>query len=299
MNHPTIRALTKADYASVSALLSSATSICQQMEWHTPYDWLGNIPFWGLEETKKLQSILAFAPENPNVYWLRYFATSNTIPDFLSFNLLFNQILELGSAGHEPRSYAVLGIDPWMQNILLQNEFVHVQNIVVLELKSPPLTHRFGISTHDDQNITAAGMESISHTSQAIHHMDICDLPRMHALDCAAFTPLWQFSSETFGMAVKNMGYATRFQEGEECLGFLISEIEDNHAHLIRLAIDPKNQGRGIGTRLLQDMIVHYRNQGIESITVNTQDDNLASLALYEHAGFKLTGQVFPVFHHL
>jgi len=37
-------------------------------------------------------------------------------------------------------------------------------------------------------------------------------------------------------------------------------------------------------------------DKGVTRLTVNTQSDNLASLALYEKMGFTVTGEKFPVY---
>jgi ribosomal protein S18 acetylase RimI-like enzyme len=63
------------------------------------------------------------------------------------------------------------------------------------------------------------------------------------------------------------------------------------------LAVDPKFQRRRIGHRLVQNVLTHFINShGSWGVTLNTQDNNSASLALYQHVGFKLTGEKFPVY---
>jgi ribosomal protein S18 acetylase RimI-like enzyme len=55
-------------------------------------------------------------------------------------------------------------------------------------------------------------------------------------------------------------------------------------------------QSQGIGKILLYDLITRLRKRGISHLTVNTQGDNAASLALYQKVGFALTGEQFPVY---
>jgi ribosomal protein S18 acetylase RimI-like enzyme len=47
---------------------------------------------------------------------------------------------------------------------------------------------------------------------------------------------------------------------------------------------------------LLTDLFIQMRKRGLERLTVNTQDDNVISLALYQKTGFIRTGEQFPVF---
>jgi len=41
-----------------------------------------------------------------------------------------------------------------------------------------------------------------------------------------------------------------------------------------------------------------FEERGTFHVTVNTQHNNLASLALYKRAGFRLTGEVYPIYEH-
>jgi ribosomal protein S18 acetylase RimI-like enzyme len=45
-------------------------------------------------------------------------------------------------------------------------------------------------------------------------------------------------------------------------------------------------------------MIKYFKRKGIDQISVNTQDNNTSSLALYKRLGFELTGETFPVFRY-
>ena len=68
--------------------------------------------------------------------------------------------------------------------------------------------------------------------------------------------------------------------------------------HLARLAVRPDAQRKGIGTALVRDMLWQFERRGAERVTVNTQEDNQASLTLYQKAGFELTGESYPVFQY-
>jgi ribosomal-protein-alanine N-acetyltransferase len=68
--------------------------------------------------------------------------------------------------------------------------------------------------------------------------------------------------------------------------------------HLARLAVHPEFQGRGIGHALLHDLLVRFQERGAMRVTVNTQDNNHASLRLYRKAHFHLTGESYPVYEY-
>jgi ribosomal protein S18 acetylase RimI-like enzyme len=79
-------------------------------------------------------------------------------------------------------------------------------------------------------------------------------------------------------------------------IGYQISTTSAMGGHLARLAVLPAYQGRRIGYALLNDLLRQFVYRGIFRVTVNTQSDNLASLKLYEKAGFERTGERYPVY---
>jgi ribosomal protein S18 acetylase RimI-like enzyme len=68
--------------------------------------------------------------------------------------------------------------------------------------------------------------------------------------------------------------------------------------HLARLAVKTTMQGRGIGYLLVHQVLNQFRRQGVRHVTVNTQQNNVASLALYSKAGFIITGESYRVYQH-
>jgi ribosomal-protein-alanine N-acetyltransferase len=85
-------------------------------------------------------------------------------------------------------------------------------------------------------------------------------------------------------------------EDDEGVVGYQISTANPFGAHLARLAVRPDAQRRGLGSLIVTDLIRRLKNKGVSRLTVNTQSDNHASLALYEKMGFVLTGEKFPVY---
>lgn len=59
---------------------------------------------------------------------------------------------------------------------------------------------------------------------------------------------------------------------------------------LANMAIHPDFQGRGLGKLLLRHLIAEARNAGFARLTVSTGNSSLVPLALYQKAGFRITG---------
>ena len=61
--------------------------------------------------------------------------------------------------------------------------------------------------------------------------------------------------------------------------------------HLVRIAVLPAHRGIGLGARLLAEVVGYARSLGADSITLNTLTYNAAAQRLYEHFGFRRTGE--------
>ncbi len=121
------------------------------------------------------------------------------------------------------------------------------------------------------------------------------DLATVADVDAQAFAPLWQNSLESLRLAYKQAGYATVAKLDGKIVGYQISTLSGFNAHLARLAVYPELQHRSIGYWLVYDLLHHFSSRNVFRITVNTQDNNQASLALYQKLGFWQTGERFQV----
>jgi len=87
-------------------------------------------------------------------------------------------------------------------------------------------------------------------------------------------------------------------REGQ-IIGYQVSTPTTRGGHLARLATLPQFQGQGIGYALVRDALSRFTQRGAQTITVNTQKNNLSSLALYRKAGFTPTGEEYPVYQYI
>ena len=54
------------------------------------------------------------------------------------------------------------------------------------------------------------------------------------------------------------------------------------------IAVAPRAQGRGVGGRLLAELVERAARDGAEYLMLEVRDDNAPARALYERAGFEL-----------
>lgn len=67
---------------------------------------------------------------------------------------------------------------------------------------------------------------------------------------------------------------------------------------LANMAIHPEFQRQGLGKLLLRHLIAEARNAGFARLTVSTGNSSLGPLALYQKAGFRITGVTPDYFIH-
>jgi len=168
-------------------------------------------------------------------------------------------------------------VSDWFGPLLTDSGFEGRQQIVVLEQNSFPFQER-----------------PIPPDLQ-IRPMSEADLPIVAAVDSAGFDRLWKNSLATLRLGFFQAGFATVAQINDEIVGYQISTRNSFGVHLARLAVVPAQQRHGIGYYLVQDLFNRARLAGLSRLTVNTQNDNQASLALYQKMGFILTGERYTV----
>lgn len=79
---------------------------------------------------------------------------------------------------------------------------------------------------------------------------------------------------------------------GDEVVGTGGLQVLDTRTvELVKMAVDPAYQGRGIGAQLLAALVAHARAAGFAQVYIETSSALPASNGLYRKFGFKTTGQ--------
>ena len=124
------------------------------------------------------------------------------------------------------------------------------------------------------------------------------DLPDVKILDKLAFDPLWHNSLDSLTSAFQQSSVSTVAEVGNKIVGYQISTSVTFSGHLARLAVLPAYQGGNIGYNLVYHLLNTFKQSGLSHVSVNTQDNNISSIALYEKMGFRKTGETFPVYEY-
>lgn len=263
------------DRSQLASLLHFETHVHRHLDWRRPLDWLGQEPYLILENNGRLGAALACPPDPRTVAWIRLFATAARVDPDTAWGLLWPEALEQLRGIHVSHT-AAIPLQDWFKSILSASQFEHTHNVVVLDWRPEAIPQ--------------------PRNANPIREMTEADIPQVSAIDQAAFAPLWQNSEPAIRVAFEQAGSATVCEIDGQLAAFQISTPSSQGLHLARLATHPSFQGRGLAQALVQDIQKQIvRRQG-SLLTVNTQDNNTPSLGLYRKLGFRLTGELFPVF---
>lgn len=269
------------DRQRISSLLFYEANTHRHLDWRSALDWLGSQHYWTLEENGRIVAALACPQDPPGVGWIRLFAYQPPLSAAEAWSALWSIASAEIASGSPSMQVAAIIVKRWFQNILLSSGFEVTQNIILLHLHLPH-AHRFPV---------AHGVR--------IRPMRQEDLPIVAQIDRAAFGYFWHNSVASLQPAYEQAVCATVAESDAGLAGYQISTAGNlNRAHLARLGVRPEAQGMGIGTALMDDLVQRLRRDRIEDLSVNTQADNAASLALYRKMGFVRTGEYFPVLVH-
>lgn len=271
------RPATEQDRQALSNLIFRHNHAHRHLDWRPPLDWLGSPHFWVIEESNRILAALACPPDPPRVAWIRLFTFSGYLSGLEAWNALWEAArAELTRDGGAQAG--VIAIHGWMRDILARTEFRHTHNIVMLEWRGQP-----ALPASLPADVTLRAMTE-------------ADLPAVEQADADAFAPMWRISLDLLRRALAQSAIAAVLESRGRLLGYQLSTGKADGVHLARLAVRKEAQGRGLGSALVSHLIVQMRQRGAGNISVNTQDDNPASLAVYRKLGFVRTGESYPVF---
>lgn len=115
-----------------------------------------------------------------------------------------------------------------------------------------------------------------------IRLMQLADVERVYQIEQSVQTHPWRITQ--FQEAVEHY-QCTVIEHHQQVVGFCIMQPVLDEANLLLMAIDPKQQGQGLGYQILEDAIVRLGESCVQ-IFLEVRESNLAAIALYEKSGF-------------
>lgn len=272
-----VRSAVPSDKPLLASLLYYEAAIHRHLDWRPQLDWIGQSPFGVIEANGVIQAALACPADPPEINWIRLFAVSASISRQIAWQELWRFTLESLPKAQNLITIGAIPLHRWFLSLLEASGFEQHNEVVVLIWK------------------VSQPQEKLNHTFFTIRTMNEQDLPLVTGVDHLAFRTPWQLSERGLGAGFDQAAIAMVAENETGIIGYQMSTVMNDTAHLARLAVLPQYQNQGVGTALvlaLQDYCVRRR---LRSLTVNTQSDNLASLHLYSRLGFQPTGEKYPL----
>lgn len=217
----------------------------------------------------------------PTVAWLRALALADGLPQQEGLDALLAAYHgRLREAGVGRAFYAGYASDVWLRVALAARGYVRHTEVVSYEKVR--------------MDIPAPGSSEV-----LVRRAAPPDLAAVLAVDHSAFAEQWHKDQHALGPAIGSSPcflVAERPGAGPGGSGvvgyaFVTSHFEGRLVHLVRIAVLPAFQGQGVGVRLLAEVVAYARGAGAHTLTLNTQEDNLAARRLYEWFGFRQAGE--------
>ena len=86
-------------------------------------------------------------------------------------------------------------------------------------------------------------------------------------------------------------GNVSEVRETPELLAFLVAHNLGPEWELENIVVAPSARRKGLGARLLGDLLSHARQAGSEQVFLEVRESNQAGRMLYERSGFEATGR--------
>jgi ribosomal protein S18 acetylase RimI-like enzyme len=275
-----VRRASAQDHRQIAHLIHHEAHTHRHLDWRPVLDWIGTSNFWVVEDHGLITAAFACPEDPPDVAWIRVFTHNPHLSALEAWSALWETAHTQIHSSNPHAQIAAIVLKSWFQNVLNSDGFYSNQKIVALRL------NRMEYPSFD----SPAGLR--------IRAMKESDLSDVAEVDARSFGPFWRNSLDALTRAYLQSVHATVAEDDSRLIGYQISTGNLFGAHLARLGVLPEAQGRGIGSALVGDLIHFLKSKSAGALSVNTQADNAASLALYRKFGFVRTGEEFPVFVH-
>jgi len=275
----TIRQATSQDIPAVTRFMDQALLVHRNLDWQPLMDWISREPFLLRYEGRKLTSLLSCAADPPGIAWIHAYGMDHWSTEMeKSWRSLLDPALAI--LQQDDSNLFTVALHDWFKNLLISTGFSIFQHIVVLiwnqslpqSLPVPPTVN--------------------------FRPMTQSDLDAVVAIDHLAFDPLWRISRDSMKCAFLSSAHASVAEIEDTIVGYELSTANHLTAHLTRLAVHPDYKLANIGYSLVRLMLEYFQRFHVNQITVNTQQNNSASIGLYKKLGFALTDDSFPVFRY-
>lgn len=122
-----------------------------------------------------------------------------------------------------------------------------------------------------------------------VRYMGNNDLPAVVEVEEECFLCPWSVDDFRFSLLAEyDIGLVAVVDS--HVAGFCIIRTSFDYADVINVAVKPSFQGKGIGRRLMEEVMKLGKERGVTSFGLEVRVSNAAAIALYHNVGFKEAG---------
>ena len=272
-----VRLLTSNDLSLIRRLLHTSEYIYQRFTQEELPALLSHYPTVGMFSGSSIKGFLLSQTVNAPSAWIGGFGVSwsesnsylrvlNTLLDYLIPHLTTKGVRYLHYSGNDTEH-------DWLRDVLLTRGFMPYRLLYAYD------KFDYRIPTQGNLEVTLRPFEA-------------GDIPALLAIEEACFEDLWRYDAASFLDIAATHPYFVVAEVHGKVVGYQFNALDDEFGYLVRIAVHPSVNSRGIGARLMAEAIRFFEQAHVLRIMLNTQDDNTHAHRLYEWFGFVRIQQV-------
>ncbi len=120
--------------------------------------------------------------------------------------------------------------------------------------------------------------------------MGLKDLPGVLAIEEVSFPTPWSARTFTAELTQNLCACYIVARAGDEVVGYAGMWVLLDEAHVTNIAVHPGWRGKGIGERLMRELMRRALQRGARRATLEVRKSNAVARRLYERLGFEVRG---------
>ncbi|HLJ34522.1 MAG TPA: GNAT family N-acetyltransferase [Ktedonobacteraceae bacterium] len=266
-----VRILTGQDLPFVNRLLQTSEYIYQRFTIEELPTILRHYPAVGSFHGNSLRGFLLSQTVYPPTAWIAGFCVSwtesraylnilYTLLEYLEQLLVTRGVRYLHYSGNDTEG-------DWLRAVLLKRGFFPYRYLYAYD--------------KIDFSIPAPGNRQVT-----VRPVRESDIPALLAIEEGCFEDLWRYDAISFKDIAATHPYFVVAELHGQVVGYQFNALDGDYGYLVRIAVHPSVNSRGIGARLMAEAIHFFARERVQRIMLNTQEENNHAHRLYEWFGF-------------
>jgi len=126
--------------------------------------------------------------------------------------------------------------------------------------------------------------------SSIIRRFELRDLDRIYEIEKLSFNEPYSKYLFYFYHFISPDTFLV-IEENGVVIGYIIGIIKKrSEGHIVSIAVDPSYRNKGYGTKLMLELIKHFKSNGVKIIKLEVDSRNNVAKKFYEYFGFTSIG---------